>query len=160
MAAADFDPITVGEFLDLSLELENTATEKYQQFFQLSENTEIKQTLSNFARMCCIHTKLLKEIKNKTSEEHSKIMTIMLPSPSYLELFEDEETMPSFKVLHEAAKAHLELEENMLINYGRLNQVLVNEDIVDMVGKLIDDQSHQLKIMTEIVKRCEKTHKI
>ncbi len=48
----------------------------------------------------------------------------------------------------------------MLINYSKLNRVVLNPGVKSLVEELIDDEASHLKIMAEIVKDYERIHSI
>ncbi len=158
MAVSEFNSITVGEFLDFAIELETEAVKKYVKFAELSTDENLKNILSNLSEVCAKHSRMVYKIKTVTKSEHTKTMNMMLPPPGYWEMFESDEPISSWRILYEASKTHLSIEENMLYNYSKLKQVLLNQDIKETLEELIDDETSHLKIMTEIVKNYERTH--
>lgn len=160
MVVSEFDSITVGEFLDFAIELENDAIKKYVKFAEYSTDENLTTILTNLSKVCANHSKMVYKIKTVTKNEHTKTMTMRLPPPAYWELFESDEPLSSNRLLYEASRAHLTVEENMLYNYSKLKQVLLNQDIKETLEELMDDETSHRNIMAEIVKNYERTRSI
>lgn len=160
MVLSEFDTITVSEFLDFAIELETEAIKKYVKFAEHTTDENLITILTNLSKVCAKHSRKVYKIKNATISEHTKTMTMRLPPPAYWEMFESDEHLSSNTLLYEASKAHFNMEENMLFNYSKLKQVLLNQDIKETIEELIDDETSHLNIMAEIIKNYERTHSV
>ena len=152
----DFSRLSITEFIDFAMDLENISMKKYNEFSKRTSDENIKNILMNLSEVCAKHSRLLLEIKKETKDEHEKQILILLPPPDFDKLFDIDKNITSWELLYEASKLHIMAEESMLINYNRLNQTILNPDVSSKITELLNDEAQHLQIMASIVKDFER----
>ena len=75
----DFSRLSITEFIDFAMDLENSSMKKYNEFSKRTSDENIKKILMNLSEVCAKHSRILLEIKKETNDEHEKQILILLP---------------------------------------------------------------------------------